>query len=215
MKAGTTVHSINSGHNGRFATSLIAGLIVAMMTFPTVNSVSGQSMFSDFRATHTGDVITIVLAEQTSATRASEWNNDSKSAAGGSSNVGGGSGLSGTFGVDASFNKSGSNKNKSLQSDLLRGTMTARVDSVDPSGNLVISGERTLAVNGEVHIMKVSGLVRRYDVQPSNTVMSYQIAGADIQYSRKGGMKNSLMKPGKVARFGAIGLVIAGILVAK
>ncbi len=188
---------------------------MAFLLFIFAGSATAQSMFSDFRAARPGDILTIVLAEQTSAKRASEWNNASNSTTGGDATVGNGSALSGKFGIDATYSKSGRNKNQSVQSDLLRGTMTARVDSVDPTGNLIISGERTLAVNGEVHLMKLSGLVRRFDVQPSNTVMSYQIAEADIQYSRKGGMKRALMKPGKVARFGTIGLIIAGILLAK
>jgi flagellar L-ring protein precursor FlgH len=190
-------------------------LFLAVLVLLNLQTAAGQSLYSDFRANRTGDVLTIILAEQTSAKRASEWDNAAQSTTGGDATVGTGSALSGKFGIDATYSKNGRHKNQSVQSDLLRGTMTARVDSVDPSGNLIISGERTLAVNGEVHLMKLSGLVRRFDVQPSNTVMSYQIAGADIQYSRKGGMKRALMKPGKVARLGTIGLIVAGILLAK
>ena len=163
--------------------AVLLGLLICGAQFSMA-----QSMFSDFRANRAGDVLTIVLAEQTSAKRASEWNNASQSTTGGDATVGNGTALSGKFGIDATYSKNGRNKNQSVQSDLLRGTMTARVDSVDASGNLIISGERQLAVNGEIHLMKLSGLVRRYDVQPSNTIMSYQIASADIQYTRKGGI---------------------------
>ena len=63
--------------------------------------------------------------------------------------------------------------------------------------------------------MKLFGFVRRTDVLPSNTIMSFQIAQANIEYERKGGMKRSLFKPGRAARFGAVALLVAGILVAK
>ncbi|MEZ4696073.1 MAG: flagellar basal body L-ring protein FlgH [Rhodothermales bacterium] len=190
--------------------------VTMLVASPGARPAAAQSsMFSDFRATRAGDVLTIVLAENTSARRQSEWANESQSSAGGAATVGNGGSIDGKFGLDATFKKDGSNKNRSVQSDLLAGTMTARVDSVDPTGNLHISGERTLSVNGEIHVMKLSGLVRRFDVQPSNTIMSYQIASANIEYERKGGMKRALFKPGKAARFGGIALLVAGFLFAK
>lgn len=72
-----------------------------------------------------------------------------------------------------------------------------------------------LSVNGEVHSMKLTGVVRPTDVQTSNTIMSYQIAQANIEYERKGGMKRSIFKPGRVVRFGAFAVLVAGFLAAK
>jgi flagellar L-ring protein precursor FlgH len=171
-------------------------------------------MFADFRASQTGDVITIVLAERTSAQRESEWQNQSDSRVGGSANLSNSGTLDGRFGLDARFSKDARNRNESVQSDLLRGTMTATVHSVDGSGNLVIGGERTLNVNGEIHTMKLTGVVRRIDIQPSNTVLSYQIADATIEYKRKGGMKRAVMKPGRAVRFGGLALLVAAFLAA-
>ena len=58
---------------------------------------------------------------------------------------------------------------------------------VDRAGNLTIEGERRLNVDGDVHLMTVRGVVRAADVGPSNTVLSYQIANADVVYAQEGG----------------------------
>ncbi len=201
-------------------THVTVGLALALAlgvapSFTPAASANAQSLFSDFRAGRGGDIITVVLAERTQAQRASEWRNQSDSRIGGDASISNGGGLDGTFGLDARFNKNASNSNKSVQSDLLKGTMTAVVDSIDAAGNLRISGERTLSVNGEVHTMKLSGLVRRTDIMQSNTVLSYQIAQANIEYERTGGMKRSLFKPGRMVRVGAFAVLVAGFLAAK
>lgn len=195
----------------RLAAVVAAFAAGSMATSPA----SGQSMFADYRAAATGDIITVVLAERTSASRASGWKNQAGSRVGGDANLSNGSGLDGTFGLDAQFKKDASSKNESVQSDLLRGTMTVIVDSTDAAGNLLISGERMLSVNGETHSMSLSGVVRRSDVTPTNSILSYQIARANIEYERTGGMKRSLFKPGKIARFGVFAVLVAGFLAAK
>ncbi len=166
-----------------------------------------RSMFSDFKSYREGEILTIILAEQTAAQRESGWGNKASSKTGGSANVAGGSSLSGTFGIDAKFNKEATHENQSVQSDLLNGTITVRIVATDASGNLQIQGERRLQVNGETHIMKVSGLVRPYDVNPTNTVFSYKIANAQIEYRRAGGIKNSFMKPGRIVRLGVLAVL--------
>ncbi len=184
-------------------------LLLALLLSPL--GVSAQSLYSDFRARGPGDIITIILAERTSAQRASEWQNASTNSVGGSSNATGGADLSGRFALDARFSKDAKNSNTSFQRDLLTGTITATITDRDRRGNLTIEGVRTLNVNGETHLMKISGLVRTVDIRTNNSVMSYQIANADIEYSKKGGLTRGLFKPGKLVRFGVIA-VLGGAL---
>jgi len=169
---------------------------------------AGQtSMFADFKARQQGDIITIRLAERTAASRESGWENASKSRRGGAAEVGSNTDFTGRFAIDAQFSKEGMNRNESVQSDLLSGTMTASIIQRDTTGNLVISGERTLTVNGETHIMKLSGRVRPNDIRTDNTIFSFQIANASIEYRRAGGIKRSFMRPGRLARLGAIAIL--------
>ena len=164
-------------------------------------------MFADFKARQQGDIITIRLAERTAAARESGWENKSRSRRGGAAEIGSNTDLTGRFAIDAQFSKEGLNRNESVQSDLLSGTMTASIVQRDSTGNLVIAGERKLSVNGETHIMKLSGLVRPNDIRTDNTVFSFQIANASIEYRRAGGIKRSIMRPGRLARLGAVALL--------
>ncbi len=141
------------------------------------------SLFSDLRAYQAGDLLTVVLAERTSARRQSESSAQSTAQVAGA----GSTSLGDFFSLDAQAGGSRAADSRTVQSDLLAGTITARVVSVDPAGNLAIEGERRLNVDGDVHLMTVRGLVRPADVSTGNTVYSYQIAGADVVYRQEGG----------------------------
>lgn len=141
------------------------------------------SLFSDLRAYQAGDLLTVVLAERTSARRQSESASQASAQVSGA----GSTSLGGFFGLDAQAGGRRDADSRTVQSDLLAGTITARVVGVDPAGNLTIEGERRLNVDGDVHLMTVRGLVRPADVSTANTVLSYQIAGADVVYRQEGG----------------------------
>ena len=168
------------------------------------------SMYADPKAHHPGDMITIVLAERTAAQRESEYDNKSNSGMGGSASAAGGN-LSKSFSLDASFGRETTHRNETVQSDLLQGTITAIVVDVDSTGNLLIKGERKLNVNGVTHLMRVSGMVRPFDIRNNNTILSYQIANAFIEY-RRDGMGRKLIKPGTFAKIGGLAVLVGAIV---
>lgn len=170
-----------------------------------------QSMFADPKARRAGDLLTIVLAERTAASRESGWQSKSDAGLRADAAVSGAGTLAGRFAADATVNKNALNRNESVQSDLLSGTITAIVDSVDAAtGLLYVRGERRLSVNGEAHLMKVSGLVRPYDVRYDNTVLSFQVANANIEY-RRAGFHRRFFKPALLVRTGVVlALGVAG-----
>jgi flagellar L-ring protein precursor FlgH len=172
-------------------------------------SAHAQSMYADARARQPGDVITVLLSESTSAQRESSYQNRSNSQMGGSAGVNSPS-VTGTFGLDAEFNQEASNANETIQSDLLQGTLTVQVTEVNDVGNLVVEGERRLNVNGVTHFMSVTGTVRPFDVRSDNTLFSYQIANAHIEY-RQTGLVRRYTSPGFVARVGAVAVLGAAI----
>ena len=176
----------------------MAGLLLAS------NPARAQSMYADPRARDTGDIITILLAEETSARRSSSYENSSNSRVGGGSGSSG-AGIAGTFGLDAEFSNESNNENEAVQSDLLQGTLTARVTGTDEAGNLIVEGERRLNVNGVTHLMRVTGTVRPFDVRSDNTLYSYEIANAEVEY-RRAGLVRRYTKPGFLAK---VGMVVA------
>lgn len=190
---------------------LLAAFFIAL-TVTALPAKAQLSVFADPKAGIAGDLVTVVLVERTTASRQSAWQNASDAALSGSAQVSGDSDISGRFGVDATFNKAARNQNSSSQQDLLTGTITARVLEVDPTGNLVIEGERKLSVNGETHLLRISGVVRPIDIRSNNTVLSPDIASAEIEY-RRGGLHRRFFSPALLVRAGAVAAVIAAIVI--
>jgi flagellar L-ring protein FlgH len=187
-----------------FALAALACLIIS-------TPVAAQSLFADPKANAVGDVITVVLAERTAAQREAGWDNQSRSRFGGDASIS--NGVEGRFGADARFGKEAQARNTSSQRDLLTGTFSARIVDKDARGNLLVHGERRLNVNGETHILRVSGVVRPFDIRHDNSILSYQIADAEIEY-RQAGMHRRFVRPGFLARAGAVVVLGAAIFFA-
>ncbi len=191
-------------------TTLLLSLLILLgrpVYGQTLYSDRMPSLYSDPKAHQPGDMITIVLAERTAAQRESGYDNRSQSGIGGSGSIAGKDNLSGTFDLSASFNNSTTHRNETVQSDLLQGTITATVVGVDSTGNLLIKGERKLNVNGVTHLMRVSGMVRPFDIRNNNTILSYQIANALIEY-RQDGLVHKFLRPGTFAKIGGLAVLV-------
>ena len=159
-----------------------------------------SSLFSDQKACKVGDAITIVVVESSQAS------NNATTTAGRSSNIG----LSGKadFGkvnppsLDASlgttndFNGSGSTQTQGM----VQTKISATVDSVLPNGNLLIEGSRKISINGEEQTVFIKGIVRLSDINPDNSIMSYNVSEAQISFTGKGMINNS-QEPGWLTKF--------------
>ena len=81
-----------------------------------------------------------------------------------------------------SFDGSGSTS----RDESMTASITARVVRLMPNGNLYIKGTRQVKVNNETQFIPLSGLIRREDISPNNTVLSSYIADASIEYTGSG-----------------------------
>lgn len=158
-------------------------LLLLVLSLLSAPAFSQASMFADTRASRVGDVVTVVLVEQTSAQRESQFSNRNATQFGGS---GGASTSTGAFSVNAQMAGQADSRNQSSQRDLLTGTVTARIVEVMEGGTLRISGTRELSVNGVRHVMQIEGLVRPFDIRGDNSVLSIQVADARIDYHKEG-----------------------------
>jgi flagellar L-ring protein FlgH len=167
---------------------------------------TGQQMelFADLKARRVGDVLTIRLTETTSASKSAETktaktttvNNTGPTLFGKTFTAGGVPiGTTTLAGADA-FDGSGS----STQGNSLAGSLTVTVTDVQPNGNLIVQGDKTLRLNQGDEFVHVSGIVRRADIGTDNTVTSDKVADAHISYSGKG-VINSANSMGWLARF--------------
>ena len=74
------------------------------------------------------------------------------------------------------------------QSASLSGAVSVTVVEVLSNGNLMVRGEKQLALTEGAEIIQVSGIIRPDDVSPNNMVQSRRLANAQISYRGTGDM---------------------------
>src|SRR4029453_18038745 len=65
------------------------------------------------------------------------------------------------------------------------------VIDVQPNGNLVVEGRRRIVIDKETKCIRVTGIVRPYDVTTANTINSWQVANASVAYEGTGPLTRS------------------------
>ncbi len=144
-------------------------------------------LFGDQRARAVGDILTVVVNENSTASRTGSSSN-SKSAA---NNVDKGTGLLGfipdsTLSQNDSFKAQGTINN----TNKVTARLTVKVIEVKPNGNLVISGVQNIRQNGEEQRINISGQVRPSDIRADNSVLSSNIADAKLLVTGSGPLVN-------------------------
>lgn len=149
-----------------------------------------QPMFEDRRPRNVGDILTIVLQENVSASKSSSANashdgSDSLAFAATPSF------LAGLFGGDkANTTVSGKNdfsgKGGAAAKNTFSGTITVTVKQVLENGNLQVVGEKQIEINQGTEFIRFSGVVNPRTISGSNTVASTQVADARIEYVGNG-----------------------------
>ena len=137
-----------------------------------------------------GDIVTIILQETAQASRSSALSTERETENGFiGANQAGGLFPGGQFfnGIDTDGGVISSNGTGSAgQSASLYGFISASVVEVMPNGNLIVFGEKRLALNEGSEVISVRGVVRPDDIQPNNTILSRRLAAAEFSYSGNG-----------------------------
>ena len=129
------------------------------------------------RASKVGDVLTIALDESFQATKSQTASADkSDSTTADLPSFLGMSDLS--LSSSQTFGGSGA----ATQSNSFTGLVTVSIVRVYPNGNLEVLGQKKLTLNNGDEYVRVSGIVRRGDISPSNIVNSNRLANAEITY---------------------------------
>lgn len=186
------------------AVSLQPAVVRSPVTNGAIYQAStANALFDDLKARHVGDTLTIRLSESTQA---------SKSASTGAAKdttIDTGFpvllGTSPTFNGKSLLNNSVTSKQdfqgkgSSSQSNSLSGNITVTVAEVLPNGNLLVRGEKWLALNQGEEFVQISGIVRTADIATDNSVPSSRIADARITYGGNGAVSDS-NRPGFLTR---------------
>ena len=152
-------------------------------------SQQSDSWFGRGRRFKVGDVITVVLDEKTQAARSQNADlsrESSNDALPGLQTVA--NNLSGVLkGANTAggkiTNKGGGTAGQQAS---LAGLVAVTVTDILPNGNLVLKGEKQLALSEGTEAIQVAGIIRPDDVAPNNTVQSRRLANAQIAYRGTG-----------------------------
>lgn len=179
----------------KFAPVLSPGPVVPVQYNGAIYMTGSAVDLYQRRAHRIGDVLTISLNESTSARNSSGTTISRENAAnvGAANNVLGtgflGTGLDLATDLASSLDFSGSGE--SDQSNQLRGSITVTVANVLPNGLLEVRGEKWLQLNRGNEYIRISGLVRKEDIAPDNSILSTRVADVRIAYSGTGTLANS------------------------
>jgi flagellar L-ring protein precursor FlgH len=151
-------------------------------------SYAGRPLFEDQRPRNTGDILTIVIAENVNATKTSAANANRASNAAFAVPVTPGifGGLFNNTNLAASGTQKFAGSGGASAANTFNGTLTVTVTGVLPNGNLLVSGEKQMLINQGNEFVRFSGVVNPTTISGSNTVFSTQVADAKIEYSAKG-----------------------------
>jgi flagellar L-ring protein precursor FlgH len=164
-------------------------------------------LYEDMRAMRIGDILTVKIVENhkgsksadTTAQRQSTLENAFSGKTVGIPGFALGLGARSGLNADVSQQNKFGGKGATNRADTLTGTLSAVVREVMPNGDLRIEGHREVTVNSEKQTMKLSGVVRRVDVDTKNTVLSTAIADARIEYTGLG-VVDDVQRPGWLVR---------------
>jgi len=155
------------------------------------NVATAKTLFQDKKALRIGDIITVVLSENTRATvnadtelsKATDVSTTAPILLDFEHTLGAALGAPGVALKSSNAFKA---ETDSKQSNLLQGTITVTVQKVYPNGNLLIRGEKWIYLNQGKEFIRVSGLIRPEDISKDNQIQSTKIANARLHYGGTG-----------------------------
>lgn len=160
------------------------------------------NLSSDYKAAKVGDLVTILVVQDVTATNTGSVSSDRsfKAAAGvdslpGKINTGGAASLLGLHSAESL-----SGKAQASSASTLRTTLAGTVVAVLPSGNLVIEAARAINVNQERQNILLRGVVRPGDIGPANTITSTAIGNLELEIKGKGVISDGTRAPHPLLR---------------
>lgn len=155
----------------------------------------GLELFRDHRVWQVGDIVTIQIVQNATATK-----NVSQNLGRSESIL---STVTNFFGFPTSFGHSSANtqfnpninysssnslqgSGATAQSDSFITTVSAMVRRIRPNGDLVIAGNDQMKLVGGKEYIRIAGVVRPEDIVSGNVVQSTQMAEAHIEFSGDG-----------------------------
>ena len=188
--------------------SPIDRLLAASPQPPGAVSVSPGSTFtntaplvdltSDVHARNVGDLVTIVVLDQASATSQGATTQQRTSSANASVAA-----LLGPKSAHNALNKltdiSGqqqlNGQGTTSRQTTVSTTVSARVLRVLPNGDLIVDGSKLISINSEFQTVSLRGIVRPVDLGPTNSVSSNQVEDLEVRINGRGVVNDAIRRP--------------------
>ena len=165
-----------------------------------------RPLFEDRIPRNVGDTLTVVIEEKSSTQTREETGlkrDSNYSMTGPSVKFPYLGGLTGKLaGIDLSAGSSASNSGtgKSASSNQFTGSITVTVIEELQNGNLVVSGEKQMSINGDTEFIRLSGIVNPRDIRPGNTLSSTKLGDARVELQKQGN-NHAFAQPGWLGKF--------------
>jgi len=161
------------------------------------------NMVADYKASRVGDLVTISVAQNLSASSTGNVSTNRNFSA--NSGITALPGQLKTTGVASLFSPNStqvlSGKAQATSQTSLSTTLTGRVAAVLPSGTLVVEAERQITMNNQHETVVLRGLVRPGDLDAANTVLSNNVGDLEVEVKGKGIISEGTRSPNPVVKW--------------
>lgn len=161
------------------------------------------NMVADYKASRVGDLVTISIAQNLSAT--STGNVSGNRAYSATSGISALPGKLKTAGVTNLFSPTSTEaltgKAQATSTTSLSTVLTGRVAAVLSTGTLVVEAERQIVMNNQHETVILRGLVRPGDLDATNTITSNQVGNLEVEVKGKGVISEETRPPNPVTRW--------------
>jgi flagellar L-ring protein precursor FlgH len=140
-----------------------------------------MALTSDRRLRRVGDLVTVVIYENASATSSADTGSARDADVGFKLDAPARS-RAGGLSTNNDFTAGG----KTQRAGKVLAQLTVTVRDIAPNQDLLIAGEQLLEINGEKQAIRLEGRVRQRDITEQNTVLSTRVADAKIGFVGEG-----------------------------
>ena len=160
--------------------------------------------FESRKARHVGDIVTIAITERVTASQKQSSNvgrsNEMNASVSAIPFMKPGASILNKLGLGAESDTSFSGAGGTESANTFTGSITTTVTDVLPNGHLVVAGEKQIGVNHNVDVLRFTGTVDPYLLQPNSVIASTQVANVRVE-SRSRGQAGAAQSIGWLSSF--------------
>jgi flagellar L-ring protein FlgH len=176
--------------------ALLCGSVASATSLWNVKSVN---LFSNNKAMRIGDIVTVIVVEDASASSQSQTKLTKESEISANGTAAGALDFIPLFSGKVDYTKDQQGKGQTSLGGKMSARVTAEVVEIHPNGNLVIEGSRMVEINEDVDQITIRGVIRPQDIASDNTVLSTYMSDAQVSYTGSGPSKQA-GRQGLIAR---------------